>query len=163
MCKSFVELGTCKFGDRCQFAHAKEELRNVPRPEKYKTRKCKKFFEEGICPYGSRCSFLHSDKPLVELGNSSDEEKPWTRNVFDSPVSQQGEKKIFKYKYDSDDLQSEISLDSFSSDDYLDNTETFSNPLNFSFSSQLQLTLKSPLDSPISYHSPYSLFNSGIF
>jgi hypothetical protein len=61
MCKSFVELGKCKFGDRCQFAHGKEELRDVPRPEKYKTKKCRKFFEEGMCAYGSRCVYLHSE------------------------------------------------------------------------------------------------------
>lgn len=59
MCRSFTELGFCKYGDRCQFCHSKEELRNVKRHPKYKTEICKTFWCEGSCPYGSRCCFVH--------------------------------------------------------------------------------------------------------
>lgn len=30
-CRSWEELGTCKYGDKCQFAHGPDELRNIDR------------------------------------------------------------------------------------------------------------------------------------
>lgn len=59
MCRSFNEMGFCKYGDRCQFCHSKEELREVQRHPKYKTEICKTFWNDGSCPYGSRCCFVH--------------------------------------------------------------------------------------------------------
>lgn len=61
MCRSFSELGTCKYGDSCQFCHSEAELRIVERHPKYKTEICRTFWLEGSCPYGKRCCFAHLD------------------------------------------------------------------------------------------------------
>ncbi|KAG5858913.1 hypothetical protein KMI_10g16130 [Encephalitozoon hellem] len=67
MCRSHTEIGYCKYGDKCQFAHSKAELRYVQRHPKYKTETCKTFWEEGSCPYGKRCCFIHI--PNTDMGN----------------------------------------------------------------------------------------------
>jgi len=36
-CQSWMETGICRYGNKCQFAHGKEELRPVIRHPKYKT------------------------------------------------------------------------------------------------------------------------------
>ena len=59
VCNKFDELGECKYGWRCHFAHGQHELRQRPRPAGYKTRLCKKFHEDGICNYGRRCVNIH--------------------------------------------------------------------------------------------------------
>lgn len=59
MCRPFKETGECKYGEKCQFAHGENELRNVQRHPKYKTEYCRTFYGIGLCPYGSRCHFLH--------------------------------------------------------------------------------------------------------
>ncbi|ADM10935.1 zinc finger domain-containing protein [Encephalitozoon intestinalis ATCC 50506] len=69
MCRSHTEIGYCKYGDKCQFAHSKTELRYVQRHPKYKTETCKTFWEEGSCPYGKRCCFIHI--PNIDIVNLS--------------------------------------------------------------------------------------------
>ena len=64
LCRSYSELGFCKYGDRCQFSHSSIELRGVNRHPKYKTETCRVFWEQGTCPYGKRCCFLHSNVDL---------------------------------------------------------------------------------------------------
>jgi len=59
LCRPFQESGSCKYGDKCQFAHGYTELRNVSRHPKYKTEPCRTFHTTGFCPYGPRCHFLH--------------------------------------------------------------------------------------------------------
>ncbi|XP_013781731.1 mRNA decay activator protein ZFP36L1-like [Limulus polyphemus] len=59
MCRPFEESGTCKYGDKCQFAHGMHELRTLTRHKKYKTELCRTFHTTGLCPYGSRCHFIH--------------------------------------------------------------------------------------------------------
>ncbi|KAM0687348.1 hypothetical protein COBT_001415 [Conglomerata obtusa] len=59
MCRSFEEAGCCKYGDRCQFAHDEQEIRDIERHPRYKTEVCKTFWEIGTCPYGKRCCFIH--------------------------------------------------------------------------------------------------------
>lgn len=66
MCRPFKETGECKYGEKCQFAHGENELRNVQRHPKYKTEYCRTFYGIGLCPYGSRCHFLH------DLSNDED-------------------------------------------------------------------------------------------
>jgi len=59
MCKNW-QIGECKFGSKCSFAHGVEELsekRHVP--TNYKTKVCKQFHEELYCSYGARCQFIH--------------------------------------------------------------------------------------------------------
>jgi len=58
-CKNWLENGTCRYGDKCQFAHGSEELRPVLRHPKYKTAICITFHNYGTCPYGKRCRFVH--------------------------------------------------------------------------------------------------------
>ncbi|KAI9006044.1 hypothetical protein BC832DRAFT_531309, partial [Gaertneriomyces semiglobifer] len=59
LCRSWEETGTCRYGNKCQFAHSESELRPVDRHPKYKTEMCKTFWEKGTCPYGKRCCFIH--------------------------------------------------------------------------------------------------------
>jgi len=60
LCRTYEENGTCRYGDKCQFAHGAAELRTVVRHPKYKTDLCRTFHTIGFCPYGSRCHFIHS-------------------------------------------------------------------------------------------------------
>ncbi|KAK2707638.1 mRNA decay activator protein ZFP36L2-A-like isoform X2 [Artemia franciscana] len=60
LCRPFEENGTCKYGDKCQFAHGYHELRNLQRHPKYKTELCRTFHTIGFCPYGPRCHFVHN-------------------------------------------------------------------------------------------------------
>ncbi|KAG5857921.1 hypothetical protein ANANG_G00024530 [Anguilla anguilla] len=55
-----AENGTCKYGDKCQFAHGIHELRSLSRHPKYKTELCRTFHTIGFCPYGPRCHFIHN-------------------------------------------------------------------------------------------------------
>ena len=70
LCRPFQEYGHCRYGDKCQFAHGKEDMRNPMRHPKYKTEFCRTFHSQGYCPYGARCHFVHSTgevRPLLPL------------------------------------------------------------------------------------------------
>lgn len=61
-CRNFREKGTCVYGDHCQFAHGKVELRpDIVRHSKYKTKLCQKYWIAGYCAYGPRCNFIHQE------------------------------------------------------------------------------------------------------
>ncbi|XP_029281302.1 mRNA decay activator protein ZFP36L1b [Cottoperca gobio] len=60
LCRPFEENATCKYGDKCQFAHGMHELRSLSRHPKYKTELCRTFHTIGFCPYGPRCHFIHN-------------------------------------------------------------------------------------------------------
>uniref|UniRef100_G3TVP1 mRNA decay activator protein ZFP36 n=1 Tax=Loxodonta africana TaxID=9785 RepID=G3TVP1_LOXAF len=60
LCRPFEESGTCKYGEKCQFAHGFHELRSLTRHPKYKTELCRTFHTIGFCPYGPRCHFIHN-------------------------------------------------------------------------------------------------------
>ena len=62
LCRPFEEHGHCKYGDKCQFAHGAQELRNLARHPKYKTELCRTYHTVGFCPYGPRCHFVHNDE-----------------------------------------------------------------------------------------------------
>jgi hypothetical protein len=68
LCRPFSEHGTCKYGEKCQFAHGQAELRSVSRHPKYKTDLCRTYHSVGFCPYGPRCHFIHN---LDELANET--------------------------------------------------------------------------------------------
>jgi len=61
LCRQFEEHGSCRYGDKCQFAHGAVELRTLVRHPKYKTEMCRTFHTTGFCPYGLRCHFIHND------------------------------------------------------------------------------------------------------
>jgi hypothetical protein len=66
LCKYYEINGYCKYGDKCAYAHGKENLRSkVTNTTAYRTKKCTQFFEQGYCPYGSRCQFAHQLKSNI--------------------------------------------------------------------------------------------------
>merc|ERR1712066_153301 len=67
ICRNFKERNKCIYGDRCQFAHGRQELRDVVRNSKYKTKLCQKYWISGYCAYGPRCNFLHDEATAEEL------------------------------------------------------------------------------------------------
>ncbi|OQR68718.1 hypothetical protein BIW11_12729 [Tropilaelaps mercedesae] len=71
LCRPFEENGTCKYGDKCQFAHGLEELRSLARHPKYKTELCRTFHTTGLCPYGPRCHFIHNADEAKRIAASS--------------------------------------------------------------------------------------------
>lgn len=56
MCRNWNEIGECRYGRSCQFAHGKKELRTVPRHGQWKTKTCMAWLHGG-CTYGSRCCY----------------------------------------------------------------------------------------------------------
>ena len=84
LCKNFLTESGCQYGEKCQFAHGKDELRpvqNIPQQSdvpqmknpftqlqknmmNFKSVKCKNFEKEGQCKYGDRCTFAHGDAEL---------------------------------------------------------------------------------------------------
>jgi len=73
-CRNFKEKGTCLYGDLCQFAHGRHELRrDVVRHNKYKTKLCQKFWILGYCAYGPRCNFVHSEHDVYPQGPATDQ------------------------------------------------------------------------------------------
>jgi len=65
LCRTYAEHGSCRYGDRCQFAHGPDDLRAVARHPKYKTDLCRTYHTTGLCPYGPRCHFIHNDDEAV--------------------------------------------------------------------------------------------------
>ena len=41
MCRNWVQTGTCRYGDKCQFAHGYSDMRARRLPAQYKTRVCR--------------------------------------------------------------------------------------------------------------------------
>ncbi|CAG8653948.1 17313_t:CDS:2 [Acaulospora colombiana] len=72
MCRNWEERGSCRYGNKCQFAHSESELRKITHHPKYKTEICKTFWQNGTCPYGKRCCFIHNDKNGILRRNSSE-------------------------------------------------------------------------------------------
>lgn len=71
LCRPFEEMGHCKYGDKCQFAHGSHELRTLNRHPKYKTELCRTYHTIGFCPYGPRCHFVHNDEDKPAEGNQN--------------------------------------------------------------------------------------------
>ena len=104
LCKNFLTESGCQYGEKCQFAHGKDELRPVQSiPQQtavpqmknpftqlqknmmnFKIVKCKNFENEGQCKYGDRCTFAHGD---AELRIKSE---PFTNQQF-MQLSQNGQ------------------------------------------------------------------------
>ncbi|KAI9004890.1 hypothetical protein CLU79DRAFT_672975, partial [Phycomyces nitens] len=59
MCRNWTEMGQCRYGRKCRFAHGHDELRTVQRHARYKTEICKTYHLTGTCLYGVRCTFIH--------------------------------------------------------------------------------------------------------
>jgi hypothetical protein len=66
LCKYFEINGYCKYGDKCAYAHGKENLRSkVTNTTAYRSKRCSQFYEQGYCPYGNRCQFAHQLKSNI--------------------------------------------------------------------------------------------------
>lgn len=83
LCRPFQENGSCKYGDKCQFAHGRQELRAVNRHPKYKTDLCRTYHSAGFCPYGPRCHFIHN---LDEVKNTSSSPSKGLHHVATAPA-----------------------------------------------------------------------------
>ena len=59
MCKNVSFGRTCKFGDKCAFAHVEEEMKPRKISENFKTKNCENFHNVGFCKYGNKCQFIH--------------------------------------------------------------------------------------------------------
>ncbi|KAF9582572.1 hypothetical protein BGW38_000045 [Lunasporangiospora selenospora] len=71
MCISVSEGVNCKYGDQCQFAHNKDELKHVERHPRYKTQFCTSFQRDGYCKYNDRCTFIHkAEEARITTGES---------------------------------------------------------------------------------------------
>lgn len=80
LCRSFQENGTCKYGEKCQFAHGFGELRSMTRHPKYKTELCRTFHANGYCPYGPRCHFVHESTSQLKVKQSPIKQKQQETN-----------------------------------------------------------------------------------
>lgn len=97
LCKYFELTGTCKFGDKCAYAHGKENIRNkVTNSTAYRTKKCREFFEHGYCPYGNRCQFSHLLKINATTNNSNNEKDNTYQMILDSLSEEENENDIKK-------------------------------------------------------------------
>ncbi|KZS93075.1 hypothetical protein SISNIDRAFT_99942 [Sistotremastrum niveocremeum HHB9708] len=76
LCRSWEEKGSCRYGQKCQFAHGEEEIRKVSRHPKYKTEICRTFWVSGSCPYGKRCCFIHTELPASGTPPGADGSSP---------------------------------------------------------------------------------------
>ncbi len=73
LCRPYQEYGHCRYGDKCQFAHGRQDMRVPLRHPRYKTEFCRTFHSQGYCPYGARCHFVHSTveaRPMLPLGGN---------------------------------------------------------------------------------------------
>lgn len=71
LCRNFELTGRCKYGNKCSYAHGKEELVNKRHINlHYKSKKCNKFFERGFCEYGARCQYLHKEDSHIHILDS---------------------------------------------------------------------------------------------
>ncbi|OCT68117.1 mRNA decay activator protein ZFP36L1 [Xenopus laevis] len=80
LCRTFHEIGSCKYGSKCQFAHGSEELRGLNRHPKYKTELCRTYHTIGFCPYGSRCHFIHNAEEQRFIKSTKGQRPPLLRH-----------------------------------------------------------------------------------
>ena len=67
LCKTFSDTGFCAYGNKCRFAHGREDMfiRSVNHP-KYRKSDCLTFHSNGFCNYGARCHFRHHETRILE-------------------------------------------------------------------------------------------------
>ena len=71
LCKGFEAKGICIYGNKCRFAHGKNELFDKANNlQNYKQKDCLSFFQHGFCAYGYRCNFKHNMKNIKDLNRS---------------------------------------------------------------------------------------------
>ncbi|XP_078581536.1 uncharacterized protein LOC144864969 isoform X2 [Branchiostoma floridae x Branchiostoma japonicum] len=71
MCSNFRSSGTCRFGDKCLYAHGERELRRTP-----KLTPCPAMQQKGHCPHGDSCIFAHSKNDLKAPARTPEQVNP---------------------------------------------------------------------------------------
>ena len=63
LCKNFMTNGSCKYFNKCKFAHGNGELNDkFIINNKYKSKKCEPFHQQFVCTYGTRCLYQHNEE-----------------------------------------------------------------------------------------------------
>ncbi|XP_066300162.1 uncharacterized protein [Branchiostoma lanceolatum] len=73
MCLNFRSSGTCRFGDKCLYAHGERELRRTP-----KLTPCSAMQQKGHCPHGDGCIFAHSKNDQKGSAKTPEKSRPVT-------------------------------------------------------------------------------------
>eukprot|EP00768_Dysnectes_brevis_P003759 gnl/Dysnectes_brevis/2672_a3234_835.p1 GENE.gnl/Dysnectes_brevis/2672_a3234_835~~gnl/Dysnectes_brevis/2672_a3234_835.p1 ORF type:complete len:304 (+),score=89.42 gnl/Dysnectes_brevis/2672_a3234_835:151-1062(+) len=60
LCNQWLEQGYCQYGDRCRYAHGREQLRTTSQKQPRSKTPCMQFVRTGYCPFGRRCRFSHA-------------------------------------------------------------------------------------------------------
>ena len=73
MCKNWQTKGFCNYGEKCKFAHGKNELNKKDFVNKnlYKSKPCNSFHTLFCCPYGLRCLFIHHNRSQDQIMGKS--------------------------------------------------------------------------------------------
>jgi hypothetical protein len=83
----FYARKRCKRGDKCQFAHYKEQLQ--PKPDLFKTIPCARF-ERGKCQQGTKCKYAHGMDELRMMSftrTSENDESAEDESIKSSSIS----------------------------------------------------------------------------
>ena len=67
LCKNWIEVGLCRYGDSCKFAHGHSEVILPKLALAKKDKNCKTFFKTGQCPYGVRCQYDHEHRHMEQI------------------------------------------------------------------------------------------------
>ena len=62
LCKNWIEVGYCRYQNRCRFAHGHEE--HIPTEKPKANKNCKTFHRTMQCSYGVRCIFNHESREM---------------------------------------------------------------------------------------------------
>ncbi|XP_036390759.1 mRNA decay activator protein ZFP36L2-like [Megalops cyprinoides] len=123
LCRPFEENGTCKYGEKCQFAHGFHELRNLSRHPKYKTERCRTFHSSGYCPYGPRCHFIHNAderRPVPANANMQGDPKQTVREPCTFGQREAAKHRVAFNRNDRPKLNHSLSFSGVTSDNVLE-------------------------------------------
>lgn len=67
LCESYTTKGTCRYGNKCQFAHGLSELKFRQFGNNFRTKPCINWTKLGYCPYGKRCCFKHGSDQDIKV------------------------------------------------------------------------------------------------
>lgn len=73
LCAFFVR-GACERGNRCGFAHGRDQLQDAP--DLYKTTLCDRYMTKGFCKKGKDCSHAHGLQELRSVAFGKNEDTP---------------------------------------------------------------------------------------
>jgi len=159
LCRSYQENGICKYGEKCQFAHGHNELRNINRHPKFKTELCRTFHAMGYCPYGPRCHFVHDNIQEMALLQQYQQQL----KASQTPVKQQNTTQVNTNKLVLTSLNQQ-NVDALSCSSSASITPPSSRSLSPDYQQQQQqLAPQSDYIQQAQQQRPYSLLNRLIF